>query len=98
MKDVDQRTRCIVPHCRRTRRASVEESRAKEWICAKHWRLADTKRRRSYNKLVRRALKWMSSEGIGRREDRLHSLCRTLDGAWCRLKHQVIERAMGIRA
>ena len=98
MTGTTERQGCLVPYCRRTRSTAGLESRSREWICATHWRLADPARRRNYNKLVRRALKRLSLEGQPRGEDRLQSLCATLDGAWRRLKLQVIERAMGIRA
>jgi hypothetical protein len=88
---------CCVPFCRRT--ARDEGIKGQEVICGKHWRLADRTLTRRYKRLQRRCDNLMAiepeqySEAERQRVVRLFQIVRRM---WERIKHQSIERAVGI--
>lgn len=82
--DVLSRQRCLVPFCGRTRR---DDGKYAEWICGKHWRLADRLGRRVYRHRQR-------STDHHSSEEKAHFVNKM----WYGLKKQVLERAAGISA
>lgn len=82
------RLNCCVPFCRRTRgdRKNDPVTPGQEWLCGDHWRLVDRRRRRVWGRLCGRWRRFGPPAAADAIECRL----------WSRLKHQAIERAVGI--
>lgn len=79
---MSDRTPCLVPFCRRTRKSLPDRP---EWICGVHWPRTDRRLRRLIRKVRRRRERVDS--------DRLYALHVKL---WEKLKQQAIERAVGL--
>lgn len=77
-----ERLRCLVPFCRRTWKG---DGWATEWICGRHWRETNQKRRRAYCRMKNRFRRWGDRCARARAEV-----------MWEALKGEAIERAAGL--
>lgn len=96
------RIACLVPFCRRTRRA---DSSFSEWICAKHWaavKKETKKRRRLAERAAARACARLDALYIKSgffteaQLTRIRAARRLSAALWNRCKTEAIERAAGI--
>lgn len=90
------RRACCVPFCRRTAPLDPEVT---EIICGAHWRLADRGLTRRYKRWQRRTAQLMECDPeTYSPSDRLRivRMVRICDRLWCRIRHQSIDRAMGL--
>jgi len=92
------RIRCCVPYCRRTRKADD----AHEWICQQHWSDVPPYLRKRKNRLFRLYRRrfgdrpyWQFPPGSDQRREavRLERMCVLV---WRQCKRKATERAMGI--
>ncbi len=89
---MSERLRCLVPHCRRTRRFVGEGCYVQglfvaytEWICQQHWTLVPTKLRALHTAAKRKL----------RRTETVFAF-RVGGRVWSRCKRAAIEGALGI--
>jgi len=81
---VTDRLPCLVPGCRRT--LAPADPAHTEGLCAKHWPMADKRRRALLARVRRKARRLGWTPALIRLEARLWAIC----------KAQAIERALGI--
>ena len=94
----DERVRCCVPFCRRTR---APQDRFAEWVCPTHWTAVDRRLRRLHARCKKAANKatWRNPRWGWAVKDpdsvAWHAVAREAR-VWERCKRQAIERAAGI--
>jgi hypothetical protein len=87
------RSPCVVIGCRRTFKS---EGGASEFICGKHFRLADKRVLRAFRKLCRATKGIDYDNAPPERQAWLRRKFAQEDRLWDRIKRQATERAVGI--